>query len=222
MEGTVFKKAVSQTYGSNTAPSLWQAIGENLGEKARAEERNTQLKHDRGEYKSYIHWMADTLEIYKSHKLSFKFFHDAVNSIEYHTGVKEVFRELNAKGIKTALVTGGFMYQARRAAIDLHIDHVFAACELFWGEDGFLSHFNLLPFDYLGKPEVVRLLITAYQLGKDECAFVGDGKNDIPVAQSVGLSIAFNAHTELQRASTFSVNQGVDSEDMSAVLEYLL
>ena len=86
MEGTIFKKAVKQTIGHKTAPSLWQAIAEHLGKDALIEEAETQLKNDRGEYLSYMEWMKDTINIYKKYNLDHSFFQESVKSIEIHKG----------------------------------------------------------------------------------------------------------------------------------------
>ena len=55
----------------------------------------------------------------------------------------------------------------------------------------------------------------------DECAFVGDGKNDVYLAKEVGTSIAFNAPKELQRVTTYVIEQPEEQEDFREVLKYL-
>ena len=49
---------------------------------------------------------------------------------------------------------------------------------------------------------------------------LGDGKNDVPFAKAVGLSISFNGPPVLQKVSTFSINQKKDKEDLRAILKY--
>jgi phosphoserine phosphatase len=105
--------------------------------------------------------------------------------------------------------------------VDLKIDHAFAACEYFWNESGKLLHWNLLPCDYEGKLDFMQLIIKEHGLTAGECAFVGDGRNDINFAKAVGLSIAFNAAAELQEASSHSINQESGKEDFRAILHYI-
>lgn len=220
MEGTIFKKIYKDSKG-NTAPSAWSLIAEHLGKKAHEEEDKTKDKWNNGEYKDYVEWMEDTISIHKKYGLDKRFFDNVISKIEYNPGVKETFKKLKKKGYKTALVSGGFKAQADRAQKDLGIDHIFAACEYIWDEKGKLISWNLLPSDYEGKVEFIRLIMKEHDLKKDECAFVGDGRNDIPLAKAVGLAIAFNAAPELQKISTFSINQKEGKEDFRAILKFL-
>jgi phosphoserine phosphatase len=220
MEGTLFLKA--EDYGrGNTAPSAWGMISKHLGSKASAEEMKTRVKWTSGGYHGYVEWMEDTIRIYQKYGLDRKFFASVLESIEYHDGVAEVFAALRKRGIKTALVSGGFKAQADKAAVDLKIDHVFAACEFYWDEKGKLAWWNLLPCDYEGKADFMKLIMHEHGLKPGECAFVGDGKNDIALAKAVGLSIAFNGDPALQKACTHAINQSAGREDFRALLPLL-
>ena len=77
-----------------------------------------------------------------------------------------------------------------------------------------------MPADYEGKLDFMKLIMKEHGLTKEECAFVGDGKNDVPFAKAVGLSIAFNGTPELQEVCTYSINQKEGKEDFSAILKY--
>jgi phosphoserine phosphatase len=221
MEGTIFQKAIKDPKG-NTAPSAWTLLSKRLGENALAEEDATKDKWNSGKYAGYVEWMEDTIKIHQKYGLDKKFFEKVMKSIEYHPGVKEVFSELKKRGIKTALISGGFKAQADRAAIDLKIDHVFAACEYYWGEKGELLWWNLLPCDYAGKVDFMKLIMDEHGLDSKDCAFVGDGRNDILLAQAVGLSISFNGAPELAAVATHAVKQEEGKEDFREVLKYLV
>jgi len=220
MEGTLFKKQVKSPKG-NTAPSAWTLIAEHLGKDALAEEEETKEKWTAGKYYGYVEWMKDTIRIHKNYGLNKKFFTKIMDSIPYHKGVKETFRELNKKGYITALISGGFKAQADRAQRDLKIDHSFAACEYLWDESGEISHWNLLPCDYEGKVDFMKLIMKEHGLSPEECAFVGDGKNDVFLAKEVGKSIAFNGADELQRTTTHAINQEEGKEDFKEVLKHI-
>ena len=220
MEGTIFKKVVEIVEG-NVAPSAWVSIARELGPNAFAEEAKTREKWNNKEYFGYVEWMEDTIRIYQKHKLKKDFFDKVMFAIKYHSNVKETFRELRKKGYKTALISGGFKAQADRAQKDLKIDHAFAACELFWDKQGYILHWNLLPCDYEGKLDFMKLIIKEHGLIPEQCAFVGDGKNDIPFAKEVGSSISFNGAKELQEASTHSINQPEGKEDFKEILKYI-
>ncbi|MBT3407020.1 HAD-IB family phosphatase [Candidatus Woesearchaeota archaeon] len=220
MEGTIFKKVYKDAKG-NTAPSAWCLLAEHLGEQALKDEEINKDKWNNKEYAGYVEWMEDTIRIHKKYGLDKEFFENVINQIEYHPGVKETFLELKKRGIRTSLISGGFKAQSDRAQKDLKINHAFAACEYFWDDDGKLLHWNLLPCDYEGKADFMELIIKEHGLKKNECAFVGDGKNDIFLAKEVGLSIAFNGPRELQDACTHSINQENGNEDFIEVLKYL-
>jgi len=220
MEGTIFQKVVRDSIG-NTAPSAWTLIAKKLGPKALAEEEATKAKWNSKGYAGYVEWMEDTIEIHQRYGLTQRFYEGVMAGVDYHPGVEDVFKQLGERNIRTALISGGFKSQANRAQIDLDIDHAFAACEYFWDENGKLVGWNLLPADYEGKVDFMKLIMKEHGLKSNECAFVGDGKNDVHFAKAVGTSIAFNGAKELQDASTYSVNQPEGKEDFRAILPHL-
>ena len=221
MEGTLFEQAVS-TKKTKVAPSAWFAIAEALGEKAVIEEKKTQKKWENKQYSGYIEWMEDTIRIHKKYGLEKSTFTKIIDSISYTKNVAEVFKKINKRNIPTALISGGFKYQADKAVRSLKIKHSFVGCEYFWDRRGVLEHWNLLPADYIGKLDFMKLLVKEYGFSFDECAFVGDGKNDAYLAKKVGISIAFNSSSKrLQRQTTYSVNQEKGKEDFRAILPFL-
>lgn len=104
--------------------------------------------------------------------------------------------------------------------MDLKIDHSFVAGEFFWDDQGYISHYNLLPCDFKGKLDFMKLIMNEYGITPEECAFVGDGKNDIPYASVVGLSISYNGPKELQEDCTHAINQVEGEEDFREILKY--
>jgi len=221
MDGTIFNNGLTDSYG-HTAPSTWTILAKHLGKKALEEEEKTKEKWTNKEYRGYLDWMEDTIRIHRKYKLNKDFFYKVINSIPYFKGVKETMKILKKRGIKFALVTGSFKELADRVIRDLRFVHVFASCEYFWDKKGKLISWNLLPCDYEGKVDFMRLVMEEHGLTINECAFVGDGRNDIPLAQFVGTSIAFNGAKELQKISTYSVNQPRGKEDFREILKYIL
>ncbi|MBW2982893.1 HAD-IB family phosphatase [Candidatus Woesearchaeota archaeon] len=220
MEGTLFKKLYKDSKG-NTAPSSWELLAEHLGPEAHAKDEATKDTWNRGGFAGFVEWMEASIKIHKEYGLTKEFFQNVMSSIQYNPGVKEAFEEFKRRGYKTALISGGFKAQADRAQRDLKIDHSFAACEYFWNEKGEVEHWNLLPCDYEGKVDFMKLIMREHELTAEECAFIGDGKNDIPLARAVGTSIAFNAAPELQQVTTYAVNQPEGQEDFKEVLDRL-
>ncbi len=219
VEGTLFKKAERNPQG-NVAPSAWMLLAKHLGKKATAEQLLTRKKWNRNEYNGYVEWMEDTIRIYQKYGLKKKFFDKVIYSCEYQPGVREAFLEIR-KEYKTALISGGFKALADRAIVSLKIDHAFTACELFWDTRGGLAHWNLLPCDYEGKLEFMKLIMEEHGVKPKDCVFVGDGRNDIPLAKAVGTSICFNGDSELAKVCTYSIKQPASKVDFGAVLRYL-
>jgi len=217
MDGTIFNHGLTNSYG-NTAPSLWTVIAKHLGQKAWDEEEETKRKWTRGEYDNYIHWMRDTIDIYRKYGLEEDFFRKVVAEVMYFDGVAEVMAELRKRGLILAIISGGFKALADRCQRDFGIDHAFSACELFF-EDGKMAYWNLLPTDYEGKVSFMHLMMKEYKLSKEDCAFVADGRNDIPLAKEVGVSISFNGAPELEAVTTHKIKQ--KKADFAEVLKFL-
>jgi len=220
VEGTIFRKVVKDSHG-NTAPSAWGLLAAHLGPDAVREDDETKVKWTAGQYKGYVEWMEATIAIHQKYRLDKAFFDAVMELCVYHPGVAETFRELRSKGVRTALISGGFKATADRAARDLKIDHALAACEYYWNAHGELVWWNLLPCDYHGKADFMKLISQEHGLTLQECAFVGDGRNDIALAKAVGISIAFNGAPELQAVCSHSINQAQGEEDFTAILPCL-
>lgn len=220
MEGVIFQPGLKEERKA-VAASIWSAIGSHLGGEAHAEEEKGKARWADGKFKNYIEWMEYTIEIHKKYGLQMADFYNIIKKVQYMPGAVETFRELKKRGFKTAVISGGFKNLANRAIRDLGIDHTFAACEYFFDESsGRLVSWNMIPCDYEGKVDFMRLMMREYNLHPTECAFIGDGVNDIPLAKEVGLSIAFNGRKELQEVTTHSINQPEGKNDLKAILKF--
>ena len=212
MDGVIFEAA-----------SVWAMLNKSFGPEGHEwDKRGKQMWAD-GNFKTYIHWAEHDLNFYKTKGLTMKVFYDMIHNIPYTKGAHETFEKLQEKGIKTVVISGGFKNQANRAIRDLKISHVFAACEIFFDEKTEkISHWNLMPCDFEGKVDFMRLMIREYKLKPEDCAFVGDGYNDKFLAKEVCLSIAFNAHKDLQEVCTHSINQPEGQKDLREILQFLI
>jgi len=114
------------------------------------------------------------------------------------------------------IVTGGFRELARRAQQDLRIVHAFCACEYIFGNDKKLRSYNLLPCDFEGKIDFIRLMLREYRLADSDWVIVGDGANDVHVAKEAPLSIGYRPHSDLRSVA----NESVDNfKDILAILD---
>ncbi len=217
MEGTLFEKQQVRLRHEDPSyhHSLWSRLMDELGEEALKDDAKTIAKWETGHYRSYLAWVDESVGILQKHGLSQELFERTLSSIQYNDGVKDTFEILHPRGIKTAIITGGFLEQARRAQQELQITHAYAAVDLFWDRDGFITRWNMIPSDYEGKVDFVRLIMQEYGLMREECGFVGDGKNDAFIAREVGMSFAYQAHPELRTVASHEI------EEFSQILEWI-
>jgi phosphoserine phosphatase len=220
MEGTLLLKEFRLDDGV-VAPSAWTVLAEALGEQCLFEENETKRRWRAGEYSGYLEWMRKTIEIHQRFKLTQAIFEKVVDSVPLTPNAGLALQNMHDHGAITVMVTGGFKALADRVQRSLRIHHVFAACEYFFAADGMIEHFNLLPADEAGKVDFMKLTCREYGVDPRECAFIGDGMNDVHLARAVGFSIAFNAQPELCSVATTSVVQAAGFEDFMAVAKIL-
>jgi phosphoserine phosphatase len=196
VEGTIFSSSV-RLPGTNLASTIWQAIANALGPGAVAEEIETHRRWERGEYPTYIAWMRDTIDVHRRYGLERTTFLSLIEQAEYLPNAVQVLCGIDRSAYEPVLVSGGFRELARRAQLDCNIEHAFAACEYIFDRDLRLAGWNLLPCDFLGKLDFVRLLLKDYKLNADRWIYVGDGANDVPIARAAPVSIGIRPHPEL-------------------------
>lgn len=131
-------------------------------------------------------------------------------------GAEETILELKKRGYKLATITGNFEIITNRLK-DLDIDYIF--CNQLHDEDGKLTGEISGPLIVEGsKGEVLQELMDQEGLTAAECAAVGDGANDIPMLEKVGLSIAFNAKPALKEVADIVV-EGKDLREILPLFE---
>jgi homotetrameric cytidine deaminase len=145
-----------------------------------------------------------------------------MDSVHETPGVREAVASFHTHGAITAIISGAFKELADRMQRVLKVHHSLSGCEYFFDPaTGLLEHWNLMPSDYEGKVDFMKLIMKEYQIRPSQCAFIGDGMNDVCLAQEVGISIAFNAQPELREICTYIIDQPTGKEDFTAVSECL-
>ncbi|MEJ2756066.1 MAG: HAD-IB family phosphatase, partial [Gammaproteobacteria bacterium] len=120
---------------------------------------------------------------------------------------------LKAHGVKTAIVSGGFMYFAEHVQRMLGIDWVFA--NTLDVRDGVLTGTVIEPvIDAQRKVEIVRQLAADGGWDLSQVIAVGDGANDIPMLNTVGTGIAFRAKPVVREATRLALS----ASDLEGVL----
>lgn len=125
--------------------------------------------------------------------------------IELMPGAEELLATLQANGIKTAILSGGFVFFASRFARRLGVD-VFH-CNDLETKDGKLTGKTLGPIvDAQAKADHLIDLAKQWDIPLDQTASVGDGANDLKVMAAAGLGIAFCAKPRVQELADLAVN----------------
>jgi len=125
-------------------------------------------------------------------------------------GAERLFAGLKAKGIKTAILSGGFDYFARGLQERLGIDWILA--NKLDIQDGKLTGLAKPPI-VDAKAKAQRLTELAQQLGVrlDQCIAVGDGANDLPMLKLAGLGIAYHAKPKVKAEAKHAISHfGLD------------
>lgn len=202
VEGTIFKSEY-KIDGSEYAPSMWQRIALELGEKAQKQELKTQHKWDNGEYEKYSDWVKETVKIHKDYGLTRRKFQDIIISkAEYMPGVEEFFRKLDRNKFIPILVSGGFEELAVRAAEELGIerDKIYASCNYVFDGAGKMVDAYIRPNYSEGKLAYIKNEIKNHNLDfEKDWIFIGDGKSDALIAEKAPKSFAINAHKEMRK-----------------------
>jgi phosphoserine phosphatase len=220
MEGTLLQKAYHLDDGK-VAPSAWTVLAEKLGEACLKLENESKDIYLAGGYRGgYLEWMLKTVELHQRFGLTQSIFQDLVDSASFMPNTEQALERIHGWGCVSVLISGGFKALADRVQRRLRIQHAFSGCEYFFHPiTGAIEHCNLLPADEKGKADFMRLMCREYGYEPLDCAFVGDGKNDVHLAREVGYAVAFNAQTELAEVANLAISQPRGQEDFMAVAE---
>ena len=215
MEGTLF------AYTGHAEKSSWALIAHSLGEDAKAARKIVYNTYRDAGHARYAEWIHASNSLFKEYGLTKEKFEEIINSVDYFKGVKETFLELKKQSITTAIISGGIKAQAERAQKELGVDHIFTATEYSWHETGELKAWKVWSLHLEGKLHAMRHLMKRLGVTQEECLFVGDGFNDVPIAQAAGISISFNGDAALEKVATHVIKQPQGEEDFRSVLDFI-
>ncbi len=125
-------------------------------------------------------------------------------------GARRVFGALRSLGYKTAILSGGFTYFARRLQEQLGVDYMFAnELEL---EQGKLTGRVVGDIvDGARKAALLEELARRESISPQQVVAVGDGANDLPMLAASGLGIAFHAKPTVRASADHSISSsGLD------------
>jgi len=190
--------------------SLWRHLHEEFGTwdhgKVAAE------RYRNGEI-SYTEWAERDARCWAGAPLSE--IRRILDGIEYTTGAREVFEELRARRIKTAILSAGLTILADKAARDLKADYAIA--NELGTYDGHLTGEIIVKVGVNNKDEMIEEIASTFNVRLREVALVGDRNFDL--SQPECLKIAFKPKDELAKQNADAV---VVDEDLRLILQYLI
>ena len=141
---------------------------------------------------------------------------EAGERIEIDLGAPRLVATLRRHGVRTVLCSGGFTVYTRRIARQLGFDADHANQLVV--RDGHLTGEVVEPIlDRGAKVAALERHCAELGIAPTEALAVGDGANDLPLLQAVGLGVAFHAKPAVNAAAGFRVRHG----DLSTLLAFL-
>lgn len=135
-------------------------------------------------------------------------------------GAEEVVKALKEGGVAVAIISDGVCMVAEEVARKLGVRD-FACNRIVFGEDGFAKDTqptHPAPNIMVSKALALREFAAKAGVGLDECAVVGNTKEDIEMLREAGFSVAFDPRDDEVRGAA---NVVVESRDLKDILEHL-
>jgi phosphoserine phosphatase len=132
--------------------------------------------------------------------------------LHLNEGVAIFVKTCQSAGLKTLLVSGGFTFFSDRVRQNLGLD--FARANMLEIDNENCLTGRLHPqvwgeiVDGAEKRRTLLELCALMGIDPAQAIAVGDGANDLPMMQAVGVSVAFHAKPLVQEAATISITQG--------------
>lgn len=124
-----------------------------------------------------------------------------IASIKYTSGVERLFKTLQEKGIKTGIVSGGFMEMVEHVGEYLGANVVLAN-RLEYDSKGFVTG-RVIGGIVDGEE---KLKFMQYHTNGCDVLAVGDGSNDIPIIKAATLGIAFMGKPQLRLVADYCID----------------
>ncbi|MFX1264951.1 MAG: HAD family hydrolase [Promethearchaeota archaeon] len=192
--------------------SIWWRLHEHFGTEV--EGRRFYEQYFAGEI-TYTEWADLDASLWKGRPVEEVM--SVVKATELIPGASETVARLKEAGIKVAILSGGLDILAEDVARRIGVDYVLTNRLLH--SDGKLTGEVETRVAWGEKVKKIRHICNHFNVSLKETAFVGDGRNDLSVFDTVGLSIAFRPEDdEVAKAAMETIHQN----DLTLVLSLIL
>ncbi len=127
--------------------------------------------------------------------------------LQVNPGGVELIQFLKAKGVKSAVVSGGFTYFTDRLAKDIGLDHA-RANNLNIKNNQLIGTIKGDIINATAKAKFVNELCSQYAVSLGQVIVAGDGANDLEMMSIAGLSIAYHAKPLVVKKADIVINYG--------------
>ena len=164
-------------------------------------------------------FMRSDVRIWRKHRPDLRIdeIEEILQGVPLMPGAEALIRGLRARGVRTAIVSGGIDVLAHRVARDLGID-VALANGFRVDADGRLTGEGIIRVPILRKEAVLSALQSQLGIPPDETASVGNSEIDVGLFRRSRFGIAFRPEDEAVRRAATAV---VPHADLTEVLELL-
>ncbi|TXT57389.1 MAG: hypothetical protein BAJATHORv1_10090 [Candidatus Thorarchaeota archaeon] len=192
--------------------SIWWRLHEHFGTEEKG--RFYFDQYFAGEI-TYNEWAALDAGLWKGRPILE--IHPVIEGTKLVPGAKETITRLKEAGVKVAILSGGLDILANDVARRLGVEYVLTNRLLH--KDGILSGNVEVNVGWGGKVIEIKRIAEHFGVDLKETAYIGDGRNDISVFSTVGLSIAFRPEDkEVRNAAMINV----PGDNLTHILDYII
>ena len=176
LDGTLIDKTVF----------IWSTLHEHF--KSDPHKRKQAAADYRSGRISYADWFETDLDLLKAGGADRDGMFRAVSSLRLTPGAKECVYALKDRGYRLGLISGSIDLVLQHFFPEEPFDHVLVN-RIRFDPAGQIAGGTPTPYDLEGKAEGLKELAGRENLAVEQCAFVGDNFNDLPVLKAAGFSV---------------------------------
>lgn len=177
-KAVIFDYDGTLTFGdyNNIFKSLYRVLGY-------ATDRNSAYYQDYVDFVNfkidYKQWVQINEDDFKKGGLTKEIFDSVTENIKLIKGLEKTLKTLHKAGVKLYILSGNFIYAIKKTLGSLaeYFTEI-SANEVYFNDDGTLSHLVATEFDYDCKPKFIEKVTQELQVDPSEICFVGNGEND--------------------------------------------